>query len=135
MEKTAKLIRKLDLTKHCTWLPLMSKPLLINMINKSTVIADQFLLGSSGTAGLEALACGKPLIIHLSKKHIRKVYPEMPPVLEAHSERQIYEALTLMTDATVRKRLSRESRRWILKYHSPDAVIPEHLKMYAEALD
>ena len=107
----------------------------IEKLDSHTVIANQFPLGSSATAGLEALACGKSLITHLSKKHVRKAYSEMTPVFEACSERQIHEASTLMMDPTVRGRLLQKNRDWILKYNNTDAVIPEHLKMYAEAID
>ncbi len=48
--KSKALIEHVGIKEHVKWLPLMSKPYLVEWINKSTAVADQFTLGSSGTA-------------------------------------------------------------------------------------
>jgi len=79
------------------------------------------------------LAC-KPLIIHLSEEHIKQVYDERPPHLEASCEQQIFDALIELRDTNVRQKLSERSRDWVVRHHGPETVIPRHLKIYAEAL-
>jgi len=133
--KSRDLIDRLELENHVKWIPLMSKPGLIEWINRSTVVADQFNLGSSGTAGFEAMACGKPLLIYLSKPHFSRVYDEFPPVLNTRSEDEIANCLEMCTDRKTRDEIGRLSRQWVAKYHDSAEVAREHLALYRRECD
>ncbi|HKZ94875.1 MAG TPA: glycosyltransferase [Candidatus Bathyarchaeia archaeon] len=133
-QKSKSLIADFGIEKHVHWVPLMSKPCLVEWINKSTVIADQFNLGSSGTAGFEAMACGKPLIIFLSKSHFSRVYDEFPPVLNAGTEKEILFSLSLCNDKKKRDDAGRRSRQWVAKHHDSAVVARKHMEIYVKML-
>ncbi len=135
LAKSKALIERVGIQEHVKWIPLMSKPYLVEWINKATVVADQFTLGSSGTAGLEAMACGKPLIIYLSKRHFDRLYPEFPPVLNARTDDEILQALNVCTDRKAREELGRKSREWVSKYHDAAVVAKQHLAIYKRMFD
>jgi glycosyltransferase involved in cell wall biosynthesis len=134
LAKSRALISRVGIEKSVQWLPLMSKPYLVEWINKSTVVADQFNLGSSGTAGFEAMACEKPLIIYLSRRHFNRLYKEFPPILNARTEEEILQALNASTDKKYRQTLGRKSRLWTSKYHDAAVVAKQHLAIYKQVL-
>lgn len=133
--KSKELIAQLKLEKHVKWVPLMSKPSLIEWINRSTVVADQFNLGSSGTAGFEAMACGKPLAIYLSQSHFARVYDEFPPVLNVRTEDEIAHSLEVCSDKKTREEIGRKSRQWVTEHHDSVTVAKRHLEVYERFFD
>jgi glycosyltransferase involved in cell wall biosynthesis len=133
--QSKELIAQLGIPKHVRWIPMMSKPLLVEWINRSTVVADQFNLGSSGTAGFEAMACGRPLIIYLSPPHFNQLYKEFPPILNARTDDEILHALNACSDRKAASELGRRSRAWVSKYHDAARVAKMHLAVYEEMLD
>jgi glycosyltransferase involved in cell wall biosynthesis len=124
------LVTQMGIQSHVKWIPMMSKPLLVEWINRSTVVADQFNLGSSGTAGFEAMSCAKPLVIYLSPSHYNRVYDEFPPILNAQSEDDILHALDFCTDKKARNELGRKSRLWVSRHHDAVLVAKKHLAVY-----
>lgn len=134
LAKSKELVVQMDLQKHVKWIPMMSKPYLVEWINRSTVVADQFNLGSSGTAGFEAMACGKPLIIYLSPPHYNRVYDEFPPILNSQTEEDIFRALKSCADKKARNELGRKSRAWVSEHHDAAQVAKKHLAVYERLL-
>jgi glycosyltransferase involved in cell wall biosynthesis len=128
--RSKELTTKLKLGDHVRWIPIMSKPMLVEWINKATVVADQFNLGSSGTAGFEAMACGKPLMIYLSQSHFSRVYDEFPPVLNARTEEEIIHSLEMCRSKKARDEVGQKSREWVAKHHDSGAVAKMHLDLY-----
>jgi glycosyltransferase involved in cell wall biosynthesis len=135
LPKSKDLIARVGIQKHVKWIPLISKPYLVEWINAATVVADQFNLGSSGTAGFEAMACGKPLAIYLSRRHFDRLYDEFPPVLDARTDDEILQALNVCTDRKTRQELGRKSRLWVSKHHDAAAVAKKHLAVYERMFD
>jgi glycosyltransferase involved in cell wall biosynthesis len=130
LARSRNLIASLGIENHVRWVPLMSKPWLVEWINKSTVVADQFNLGSSGTAGFEAMSCGKPLTIFLSRSHFSRLYDEFPPILNAQTEGEILNVLTICADKRTRDEIGHKCREWVAKYHDSAKVAREHLEIY-----
>lgn len=133
-KRTRAFVKKLGLEKSVIYLGLMSKPRLIKWYNQSTVVADQFILGSYGTTAPEAMSCESPVIMYLSKRHMLQTFGEMPPVLNVRTAEQIYQQLLLCTDKSFLKKQGELSRRWVLKHHSPEVVTQKHLEVYKEIL-
>jgi len=135
LQRSKSRIASLGIERHVRWVPLMSKPCLVEWINKSTVVADQFNLGSSGTAGFEAMACGKPLIIYLSQSHFSRVYDELPPVLNARTEDDIAHSFAICRSKKAREEIGRKLRQWVAKHHDSAKIARMHLELYKRFFD
>jgi len=133
-KRTRAYVKKLGLEKSVIYLGLMSKPRLIKWYNQSTVVADQFILGSYGTTAPEAMACAKPVIMYLSRRHMLQTFGEMPPVLNARTSEDIYQQLMLCTDKTFLKKQGDLSRRWTIEQHGSKVVGEKHLEIYNRIL-
>jgi len=116
VESTHELISKLDLGKNVIFLPEMKKKELINFINGSDLIVDQFDVGGLGGIAREAMCCGKPVLMYVNTEFSSLFYQEPPPILNAHLEDEIYERLIEASDARKRRRMGRKAREWILKH-------------------
>jgi glycosyltransferase involved in cell wall biosynthesis len=99
--------------------------------NKSDVIVDQFVLGSTGLIGQEAMACEKPLIQFIDEELHKKFYPEIPPIMNASTEEQIYEKLVqLIEDDSLGRKIGKRSREWLLKYHDIEKIMKKYIFIY-----
>jgi glycosyltransferase involved in cell wall biosynthesis len=110
---------------------LPSKPLLRRLIWAADVVVDQFALGSFGTAALEAMACGRPVLMHIDETLFaqRRADHSPPPVLQAASEEEILRVLLELADGTIDAAgAGQRARDWIAEYHGP-----QHLAKYLPA--
>jgi len=98
---------------------------------KVDVVADYFLLGSFGLIGQEAMACEKPLINYIDTELFKKFYGEIPPILNAETEEQIFDTLNkLADDKSLRKKIGVESRSWLIKHHDVKKIIKKYIHLY-----
>lgn len=128
------LVGELAISEQVTFLPEMTKAQLIDHFNMADVIADQFDIGSFGMTGLEAMACGKPVLIFIDQSIAARCYRSLPPVLNAKSEDEILSALEKMKNADTRIQLGKSARDWILANHDSSIVGHQFLELYNEAL-
>jgi glycosyltransferase involved in cell wall biosynthesis len=110
---------------------LPSKPLLRRLIWAADVVVDQFALGSFGTAALEAMACGRPVLMNIDEglfaARPRDYSP--PPVLQAASEDEIASVLLQLAERTVDLAVAGgRARDWVVEHHGP-----QHLAKYLPA--
>lgn len=99
--------------------------------NKADVIVDQFIVGSIGLIGQEAMACEKPVISYIDQQLYKKFYGEVPPIISAHTEDEIYcSLLQLVNDKNTIIEIGIESRKWLLKYHNSDLIIRKYICIY-----
>ena len=102
---------------------------------KADIIVDQFIVGSIGLIGQEAMACEKPVISYIDKDLHGKLYGEIPPIINAQTEDEIYDSLLqLMNDRNMIKKIGVESRKWLLKFHNSDLIIKKYILIY-EAME
>jgi len=100
------------------------------------VIADQFIAGSLGLIGQEAMASEKPLISYVDTELYQKIYGDIPPILNAKTEKEVYDFLVqLSSDTTMLNKIGNESRKWLLKHHNPDTIIEKYIYLYSALLD
>ncbi len=103
---------------------------------KSDVIVDQFVVGSTGLIGQEAMACEKPVIQYVDKGLYEKFYAEVPPIINASSEKEIYEVLlTLIENRKHSDNIGKLSRKWLEKYHNPEKIIKKYMYLYQAIVD
>ncbi len=90
----------------------------------STVVIDQFKLGSLGMVSLEAIACGRPVITYVSSE-----YPEYRdfPLKDLRTEEEIADAVVDAGDG-----LWREEYSYLQKHHRPETVIERLLRIYED---
>ncbi|MDE1816519.1 MAG: glycosyltransferase family 4 protein [Thaumarchaeota archaeon] len=138
IEKSKKMINDLGIQKNIIWFKPVSKSRLIQLFNCADVILDQFpepsdanqIWGPWGTAALEAMSCGKPLLLYYDQDGIDRFVKEGPPALRSLSVEQIFENLKLLLESTaLRQEIGSKSREWIIKMHSPKVVAEKHMQV------
>jgi len=126
------MVQELGLQERIIWKNTLTKRELINHYNMVDVIADQFDAGSFGTTALEAMACAKPLMIYAKEECAKICYPELPPVVNCRSEKEIYQGIIKLRDSNFREKLAIEGRKWVVKNHSKEVVLKKLLEIYNE---
>ncbi len=90
-----------------------------------SVVVGQLRLGIMGVLELEALASGRPLIMHFDAKTYAEesYYREMPPITTVADPRATAEAIIHLTAETSdAPRIAARSRTWATQYHSAATV-------------
>ncbi len=102
----------------------------MELYKKADIVICQLNLDSYGVFAIEAMALGKVVITRLSDK-MAQTYPENPPLISAHPN-TIVDMLenVLLMSAKTRHQIGKRARRYVEKYHSPDAVMPKLIEVY-----
>jgi glycosyltransferase involved in cell wall biosynthesis len=107
----------------------ISKPLLFRFYDNVDFAVDQFTLGMYGTAALEAMAGGCPLMIWLNNAYERSW--GAPPVMNVMTAEQIAQGLeSLVTGQYDLQSASGALQSWMEKTHGALRVIPEVLAAF-----
>lgn len=86
------------------------------LMARHRVIIGQVYQGAVGMVELEAMACGRPVIVHFTYD---EAYAEPPPFVHAHSGQDIAAAVErLIDDEAERERLGGEGRAWVERHHN-----------------
>lgn len=129
------LIEALGVGDRIVWTPPLNKMKLIEYYNAADVVLDQFTIGTFGTVTPEAMACGKPVMLYFAREVHEWCYGEMPPVVSARTEEQIFAGLMeLLGSPGHRTAVGHASREWIEKYHGWELVADRHIEVYRELL-
>jgi glycosyltransferase involved in cell wall biosynthesis len=121
LHRSRQLIAELGIGDRVRMLPYaMSKARLRRYYRAADVVADQFTVGSYGGSALEAMSCGKPLLIDLDRDRFEGRFATFPPVVNVAEPEAIAQALrTLFADAGQRQRLGAAARDWVIANHGP----------------
>lgn len=123
VERTRALVADLAIEEATSFWPPMPKEELVRAYNMADVVIDQFDMGAFGTIGLEAMACAKPVFIHIDRTAAFRAYGEEPPVVNARSEEEILEGLRRALDPAWREELGRKARSWVMAHHHWEQVV------------
>jgi hypothetical protein len=92
-------------------------------MRRADIYLDQFVLGSHGSATIEALSLGKPVVLYLTPRVVARLPPDLP--LVNATQESLPEALeSLLQDGRRRYELGRAGRSYAERYH--DAVVLAH---------
>jgi glycosyltransferase involved in cell wall biosynthesis len=122
VDRTRTLIADLNIEKATRFWPAMPKEELIRAYNMADIVIDQFDMGAFGTIGLEAMACAKPVFIHIDRAAALQAYGNEPPVVNVRSEEEILEGLYRALDPDWREALGKAARNWVMTHHDGERV-------------
>lgn len=129
-----KLVNELGISDRVEWAKPMSKPRLIRAYSEADAVFDQFTIGGSGTTGLEAMSCGTPLCIYMTH-WTADAFGEEPPVVNACSVNEIYDAMVLLTGENYRKKIGQQGQKYVNHHCNPKTVAKKLIKVYEEVLN
>lgn len=128
LDRTKRLIRDLDLEKNVTFVPPIPPADMPAYYNSCDVVWAQMGLGHLGLVTLEALSCNKPTLVDFI---YGQAYPEQPPVIKVFSLEDITGETEHLLDL---RSFSLDTRWWVIKYHSYEAVLNKLTRVYDELL-
>lgn len=114
-----------------TWLPHLKREQFFERMASSDVVVDQFDVGGLGGIAVEAMALGKPVLLYLDKACLPIVYPELPPVLNAFTEDEIYEQIKANSNRAELALMGQSAIEWVQRNHSWETCLDPLLFYYA----
>jgi len=97
------------------------------------IMLDQFVIGSFGTAALEAMALGKPAVCYLTPS-VAAALPTDAPYINANQENLAQVLGELLADGERRHEIGRRSRAYVEQHHDATVIARQLLAIYHELL-
>lgn len=118
-EKTQALYQSLGILDKVHVVAIAGKRRLVDYLRSADCVLDQLTLGYFGSTGLEAMACGKPVVMNLNQMQYDALLPEgCAPVCQASSEDQVaMHLIQLERDRDYAKMCGSALRQWFLDTH------------------
>lgn len=126
VEASRDLVAELGIGNRVVWLPPQPMPLLGRYVAVADVLADQFVIGAWGAIMPHGMMLGTPTMLYLNETLHEWCFPEMPPVLNARTEDEVYVGLVKATDPAYRERIKVDGVNWYDRFHS-EAVVAARL--------
>lgn len=106
-----------------------------DLINSMDIIIGQMNeeIGSMGVSELEALACGKPVIMDFRHDW---AYGTLPPVFRARDGDMVVEAIQFLSNDPMEYiKASEDSREWLIRNHDKDVIVNRTIRFYMEVMN
>ena len=116
------LIAKCGYADRFEWLPPLGQAALCERMRDCDVVVDQFDVGGFGGIAIEAMALGKPVLIHIDPDTWPLVYDTPPPILACRTEDEIHQAILRSQDRTAMAALGRQAAGWVDDNYRSGAV-------------
>lgn len=132
-----RLIAALGIERHVVWIPGMPRHELVQWYGHADLTVDAFYAGGFGSAALEAMSCGCPVLMAFDEEANRRLTGEIAPVVNAATEDEIAEQIAAHASATGRaalQDLGDRARGFILRHHARAAVVPRYRALYRTIL-
>lgn len=132
LSRLKKLATKLGLTGRVDFLGSIDQSEVIDQMKQASFFVLPSAHESFGVAALEAMACGKPVII-TNTGGIDELLPDFVGLVIGTSEEELVAALTTMMDTYPQYEAS-QIRDFVVKEFSPDVVCTQLEEVYQEAI-
>jgi hypothetical protein len=99
-------------------------------LQEADIYVDQLIWGAYGVAAQQALEMGKVVVAYLSDERISKLYGEDVPIQNATVDNLASVLENLINNEELRKQISRQSRAYYEKMHTPQKVAARMLEAY-----
>lgn len=121
-EKAKILVRDYGLENKVTFLnKIFSRSILNDFFKAADLVIDQFTIGTYGTAAIEAMACGAPVMMYINNEVFEKRGWEPPPVINVKSADDIRASLLGIEKGTIDlQKKGEECLEWVKRVHSPE---------------
>jgi len=131
-----RMVREANLEKKVKFLNVsLSKPLLLDMFRAVDLVVDQFNLGAYGTAALEAMSVGTPVMMWIDEHSFSKAGMSVPPVLNVQTEEEISNLLHKINHSAIDLiDRGRTSLSWIGEVHHYEKVLPNFVEKIAQII-
>lgn len=123
-----------EATPHASrfvWRPHLSRDELFDEMTRADVIVDQFDVGGLGGIAIEAMALGKPVMTYVAPQCVHIVYSSPPPVISAHSEDEIFDAIMSYADRSRLLALGASAHEWVHENHGWETCLDQLLFYYS----
>lgn len=109
----------------------LSRSQALQLMSQADIFLDQFVLGDFGSASIEAMALGKPVICYL-KPSLAVRYPPELPIIKANQENLLDALEQLIVNSRQRCELGQQGRMYVEKYHDAFQVAHKLNNIYNE---
>ena len=118
VQRTKKLIDSLGIGEHVVWFPKTVRKNLMTFIQMSNVVVGELENPwNTYCVMMETLVMNKPLIHNRDDAYLTDAYPELYPMFQAASAKDVYEAFqSILTNKENALEIGRQGRRWFDKY-------------------
>ena len=105
-------------------------------MSASDLCVDQFYHGSYGTAALEAMAHGTPVLMRIDDEAFNARGWEPPPVLNAENADDIARILDRILSGEIDlEERGRAAGAWVARNHASERVVPDLLRYLNNAVE
>jgi hypothetical protein len=105
----------------------------LGVMRECDIFLDQFIIGSFGTAALEAMALGKPAVCFLKPSVVANL-PSDAPFLNANPDNLAEVVGSLLADGGRRNEIGQRSRAYVERHHDAGAIARQMVGIYDELL-
>ncbi|MBK8956756.1 MAG: glycosyltransferase [Saprospiraceae bacterium] len=111
----------------------LSKEEALQWVEKCDVFIDQLITGSHGTAAVEAMAMGKPVLCYINPV-VGRDYPEDLPILNANPDTIEMVIRDLLQHPEKRTETGKSSRKYVEKYHDDEQNAADLHELYVQLM-
>ena len=106
---------------------------LLKQMADADIIIDQLLVGWYGGQAVEAMALGKPVLSYIHEPYLNLVdFATEIPIVNSNIWTFDKDLEILINSSELREKLGKEGIAFVKKYHRPEKIADEYLKLYFE---
>jgi glycosyltransferase involved in cell wall biosynthesis len=106
----------------------------LKSVSECDIFIDQILIGSYGSAAMEAMSYGKPVMCYIMPEVFQSGLPSECPIVNSNPTNIKDQLKILIKNGNLRNEIGKKSRAYMEKYHDADTIAPKLLQMYKKVL-